>query len=164
MIALIVALVADGIYANEVKVSGDAILAPLTDKPGSVSAGRKVFVDRQLGHCLLCHVVSSIDEPFQGNLGPALSAGSSLSDGQIRLRLVDSSQVNPDSVMPSYFRIDGLQQVGAEYQGKPALSAQQIEDLIAFLRSLSTGDLGDSNMVGQPGRPGISRETSGTGR
>jgi len=122
-------------------INGDSIENPLTDQPGKPGAGLAVFVDRQSGHCLLCHVVDSIDEPFQGNLGPDLSCGSALSDAQLRLRLVDSSRVNPDTVMPSYYRVESLTQVGDEYRGRPALAAQQIEDLIAFVRSLRNSEI-----------------------
>lgn len=114
----------------------DGIESPLTDEPGRPAAGLSVFVDRQTGHCLLCHAVDSIDEPFQGNLGPDLSCGSTLSDAQLRLRLVDSTRINPQTVMPAYYRVEGLTQVADEYRNQPVLMAQQIEDLIAFVRSL----------------------------
>ncbi len=114
----------------------DRIESRLTDQPGRVEAGRAVFVDRQTGHCLLCHAVVRIDEPFKGNVGPDLSCGSPLSEAQLRLRLVDSTRINPQTVMPSYYRVEGLTQVANDYQGRPVLAAQQIEDLIAFVRSL----------------------------
>jgi sulfur-oxidizing protein SoxX len=75
--------------------------------------------------------------PLQGNLAPSLAgAGSRNSEAQLRLRLVDASQVNSDTIMPPYYRTDGLDRVGGAYRGKPILTAQQIEDVIAFLLTL----------------------------
>lgn len=72
-----------------------------------------------------------------GDLGPSLAGvGSRLSAGQIRLRIVDAMRLNPDTIMPSYYRVDGLNQVAEAWRGKPVLSAQQIEDAIAYLQTL----------------------------
>jgi len=74
---------------------------------------------------------------FQGDLAPSLAgAGSRWSIAQLRLRLVDASRLNPATIMPSYYRVDGLQRVGRNWQGKPILSAQQIEDIVAYLATL----------------------------
>ncbi|MEM8920546.1 MAG: sulfur oxidation c-type cytochrome SoxX [Pseudomonadota bacterium] len=99
--------------------------------------GRGVFVDREGGHCLLCHSVSGLDAPFQGDLAPDLAGvGARLSLGQIRLQIVDAALINPDTIMPSYYRTHGFHQVGNSYAGAPALSSQDVEDLAAFLASL----------------------------
>lgn len=112
----------------------------LTDRAGDPENGRAVLLDRDRGHCLLCHAVGSIDEPFQGNLGPDLSVvGDRLNAAQLRLRLVDSTQVNPDTIMPAYHRTHDLRQVGAAYVGRPVLEAQEIEDVIAYLATLRSG-------------------------
>ena len=58
--------------APDVMVTGDAIPAPLAGLTGSPGQGREVFVDRQGGHCVLCHQVATLDAPFQGDIGPAL--------------------------------------------------------------------------------------------
>lgn len=89
------------------------------------------------GNCLLCHAVPETGARFMGNLGPPLSGvGSRLSAGQLRLRIVDTQRLNPDSIMPSYYRTEGLAQVAEAYRGKTVLTAQQIEDTVAYLVSL----------------------------
>ena len=118
----------------------DSIPAPLielTTDQASAASGQAVFVERDAGHCVLCHQVESLNAPFQGDLGPALSdVGSRLSPGQIRFRLVDPSRLNPNTIMPSYYKTDHLRQLPDEYQGKPVLNAQQIEQLVVYLTSL----------------------------
>jgi sulfur-oxidizing protein SoxX len=115
----------------------DAIDAPLTGVPGDAARGRAIVANRQLGLCLLCHTGPFPEEHFQGNMAPDLGgAGARLSEGQLRLRMVDSRRVNPQSLMPAYGRIEGLQRVGAAWKDKAVLNAQQIEDVVAFLRTL----------------------------
>jgi sulfur-oxidizing protein SoxX len=110
---------------------------PLTSVPGDPSAGQAVFTERNQGHCVLCHQVQSLDAPFQGNIGPDLSGvGARLSQAQIRYRIIDASRLNPATTMPAYYRVSGLRQVAAEYEGKTVLSASQIEHLVAYLGSL----------------------------
>ncbi len=121
------------------RVVGDTIPAALTSIPGDAARGRAIVTNKQLGLCLLCHTGPFAEEPFQGNLAPDLAGvGSRLSEGQLRLRLVDGRRVNPQSVMPAYHRTDGLERVGPAWQGKPLLAAQQVEDVVAFLRTLRT--------------------------
>jgi len=119
------------------EIVGDGIVEALTDRGGDALNGRAVFVDRGRGHCLLCHEVASIDEPFQGTIGPDLSAvGDRLSAAQLRLRLVDTTRLNADTVMPAYYRVHDLRQVSEPYVGKPVLGAQEVEDVVAYLSSL----------------------------
>ena len=95
------------------------------------------MLDRHVGLCLLCHSGPFAEERFQGDLAPSLSGvGARLSAGQIRLRIVDASRVNPNTIMPPYFRSDNLQRVAPAYRGKSVLTAQQIEDVVAFLVTL----------------------------
>jgi sulfur-oxidizing protein SoxX len=94
-------------------------------------------LDRQVGLCLLCHSGPFPEERFQGNLAPDLTGvGARLSAGQIRLRIVDASRVNPKTIMPAYYRTENLQRVAPAYRGKTVLGAQQIEDIVAFLATL----------------------------
>lgn len=137
-LALVLAVLPD-LRAEPVdyRVVGDGIPAPLTATPGQAAAGRVIFSEREAGHCLLCHAVDRLDEPFQGNVGPNLSTvGARLTAAQLRLRIVDATRLNPRAVMPSYYRVSGLNQVGEPYRGRPVLTAQQVEDLIAFLQTL----------------------------
>ncbi|MES2510576.1 MAG: sulfur oxidation c-type cytochrome SoxX [Pseudomonadota bacterium] len=118
-------------------VAGDTIATPLTATPGDAARGRAIVGNRQVGLCLLCHTGPFPEERFQGNLAPDLSgAGARWSEGQLRLRLVDAQRFNPQSIMPAYYRSEGLNRVGAAWQGKTLLEAQQIEDVLAFLQTL----------------------------
>ena len=95
-------------------VVGDAIPASLTGTSGDPARGRAVVLDRRLGACLLCHTGPFPEEKFQGALAPDLSgAGSRWSAGQLRLRLSDPTRLNPNTLMPPYYRVDGLANVGA---------------------------------------------------
>jgi sulfur-oxidizing protein SoxX len=119
------------------RVVGDAIPAPLTALPGDAARGRAIVASRQVGLCLLCHSGPFPEERFQGTIATDLAgAGSRWTEGQLRLRVVDSRRVNPASPMPSYHRIDGLNGVASAYRGKPVLDAQQVEDVVALLRTL----------------------------
>ena len=119
------------------QAADDAIEQPLTDQPGDAARGRAIVANRQLGLCLLCHTAPIPEERFQGNLAPDLAgAGARWSEAQLRLRLVDSRRVNPQTIMPPYYRSEGLTRVGSPWQGKTVLAAQQIEDVVAYLRSL----------------------------
>ena len=115
-------------------VVGDAIPQSLTGRPGDPQRGRDVAVSRLLGNCLLCHRMPIPEERFQGNLGPDLSGvASRLSAGQIRLRIVDSTRLNPATIMPAYYRTEGLRRVMAAYRDTPVLTAEQVEDAVAYL-------------------------------
>jgi sulfur-oxidizing protein SoxX len=118
-------------------VEGDTIAAPLTGRTGDTVRGRAIVVNRQVGLCLLCHSGPFPEERLQGTLAPSLEgAGSRSTEGQLRLRIVDASRLNPDTIMPPYYRIDGLARVAATFRDKPILTAEQIEDVVAFLVSL----------------------------
>lgn len=118
-------------------VSGDSIPQSLSGKPGDAMRGRAIVTNRQKGLCLLCHSGPFAEERFQGDLAPSLvGAGSRWNEGQLRLRMVDSRRLNAETIMPSYYRIDGLHRVGAAWRDRPVLSAEEIEDVVAFLLTL----------------------------
>ena len=122
----------------------DELNEPLAAGTADPVAGQRLFVAREGGHCVLCHQVSGLDAAFQGNLGPGLDGiGTRLNTAQIRLRVVDSSLLNPDTIMPAYYRTEGLEQVAGEYRGKTVLTGQQVEDIVAWLATLR-GDEGDA--------------------
>jgi L-cysteine S-thiosulfotransferase len=118
-------------------VVGDGIPEPLTGAKGDAERGRTIVVNRQVGLCLLCHSGPYPDERFQGTLAPDLKGtGSRWTEAQLRLRIVDASRLNPDTIMPPYYRVGGLVQVAPAFQGKPILTAEQVEDVIAHLVTL----------------------------
>ena len=115
----------------------DAIPESLTGARGDPARGRAIVANRQVGLCLLCHSGPFPEERFQGNLAPDLrGAGARWSEGQLRLRIVDSSRINPATIMPAYHRSEGLVRVAPAWRDKPVLSEQQIEDVVAFLMTL----------------------------
>ena len=120
-----------------VMVVGDAIPASLTGAGGNPARGRAIIVNRQVGLCLLCHSGPVPEERLQGDLAPDLKgAGGRLSEGQLRLRIVDSARVIASTIMPAYYRIEGLTRVAPAFRAKPVLNAEQIEDVVAFLMTL----------------------------
>ena len=117
-------------------VVGDAIPQSLTGNPGDAARGRVLVLERS-STCILCHSGPFPETRFQGDLAPSLAgAGRRGSPGQLRLRLVDASRLNAATIMPSFYRIDGLVRVGPAWRGKPILSAEQIEDMVAYLATL----------------------------
>ena len=117
-------------------VSGDTIVESLTGRPGDAARGRALVLERT-STCILCHFGPLPETQFQGDLAPSLAgAGRRWSEGQLRLRLVDASSLNPATIMPSYYRLEGLVRVGPAWRDKPILSAEQIEDIVAYLVSL----------------------------
>jgi len=115
----------------------DSIPQSLTGQPGDAVRGRAIVANRTVGLCLLCHSGPIPEERFQGNLAPSLAgAGVRSTPGQLRLRLVDAARLNPDTIMPPYYRSDGLVRVARNFQGKTILTAQQIEDVVAYLATL----------------------------
>lgn len=118
-------------------VRGDSIDAALTETKGDARRGRAIVADRTRGLCLLCHAGPFEDAHMHGDLAPDLrGAGSRWSEGQLRLRLVDMKRLNPETIMPPFYRTEGLTRVGGPWKDVPVLSAQEIEDVIAFLLTL----------------------------
>lgn len=118
---------------------GDAIPSSLSGQPGDPIKGRTIVTSRQTGLCILCHAGPFPEERFQGNLAPDLKLSvTNLSAAQLRARLVDPSKTNTNTIMPAYFRIDHLQRVAPPFAGKTVLSAQEIEDVIAYLLTIKT--------------------------
>lgn len=118
----------------KLQIIGDAIVVPLTERTASAEMGERIFVSRESGHCVLCHQVAGLDAPFQGDIGPQLSdVGDRLSPAQLRLRIVDSSILNAQTIMPPYYRRQNLHRVASQYEGETVLTALQIEHLVAYL-------------------------------
>ncbi len=126
-------LVTQGVTAADYVVENFGIAKPLTSEPGDPIRGAKVMIEREQGNCLACHA-ASVDAEFFGTTGPSLvGVGARLSAAQLRLRVVDPKRINPATMMPAYYRSEGLNRVLPEFAGKTILSAQQVEDVVAFL-------------------------------
>ena len=118
-------------------VLGDGIPEPLTAIAGDAARGRAIVANRQMGLCLLCHSGPFAEVREQGNLASNLQgAGTRWSAAQLRLRVADARSLDPQGLMPSLHKSDGLQRVGAAWRGMPVLDAQQVEDVVAFLQTL----------------------------
>lgn len=141
--AATVASAAD-VAPGDVVFNGSAVEASLSGMPGNPDEGMKVFSSKKLGNCIACHKISTVDAPFPGNVGPELDGvGSRHDTAALRGILVNSKKTFHDTVMPAYYKVDGFIRPGKAYTGKaaddtfgPLLSAQQIEDVVAFLATL----------------------------
>jgi L-cysteine S-thiosulfotransferase len=117
--------------------TSDATMASLTDRPGDPARGREIVLKPARGNCLICHPMPMPEVEFQGDVGPDLAGvGSRYDPGEVRLRVVDPKRLNSASVMPAYHRAEGLHRVLKEYRGKPILTAQEVEDVVAYLMTL----------------------------
>jgi L-cysteine S-thiosulfotransferase len=119
------------------RIENNAIPIPLTREPGDPARGKTAVLSRDGGNCYLCHQIPDAGDTPLGNLSPPLNGvGKRLSAAQLRLRIVDSTRLNPETIMPAYYRIEGLHRVAPAYAGKPLLTAQQVEDVVAYLLTL----------------------------
>lgn len=118
-------------------VDESSIPASLTGKPGDPANGREVVINRQQGNCLGCHEMPIPEQPFHGKVGPDLAGvASRYSEGEIRLRVVDPKVLNSATIMPAFYRVEGFHRVVDKFAGKPILSAEQVEDVVAYLMTL----------------------------
>lgn len=121
-------------------IEGDAITASLTGQAGDAAKGALLMQQRQKSLCVLCHAGPFPEPHLQGTIAPDLTGiGGRLSAGQLRLRIVDMKRLNPDSIMPSYYTAVANvadSRVAADWRDKPILTAAEIEDLVAYLRTL----------------------------
>jgi sulfur-oxidizing protein SoxX len=115
-----------------------AIEKSLTGKPGDPANGRKIAITSGQGNCVICHKLPIPEVAFRiGNVGPDLTeVGSRLTPAEIRMRIVNPKLLNEGTIMPAYYRVTGLNRVDKKSQGKPMLTAEQVEDLVAYLSTL----------------------------
>lgn len=126
---------AAGLVKYEVK--DDAIAVSLTGKAGNAENGRKLAINRKKGNCLACHVMPIPEQAFHGDIGPDLTGvGSRYNEGELRLRVVDSKIINEDTIMPAFYRDSGFNRVHKNFKGKSVLSAEEVEDIVAYLVTL----------------------------
>jgi L-cysteine S-thiosulfotransferase len=125
------------IRIEPIRIENGEIARPLTDEPGNPGRGRLIVRDTARATCLICHALPIPEEPDHGEVGPSLAGvGKRYTPGQLRLRLVDPKAINPDTIMPSYYRVENLYRVLDTYRGQPIYTAQQIEDVVAYLAQL----------------------------
>ncbi len=134
-------MVVGAVSAAEVasyKVVDGTIPDSLTGAPGDAKKGKDVFLNRRLGNCLACHQVTALsDHPFHGEIGPPLDGvADRYTLAELRLQVVDSKQINPDTIMPAFYRKDGFHKVLKNFKDKSVLTAEQVEDLLAYLMTL----------------------------
>lgn len=130
---------ADAVAPSDVTIKDGEISASLTGTKGDPKAGKDWFVGRKLGNCLACHANSdSKNELFHGEVGPSLDGvADRYNEAQLRAIVVNSKSVFGDgTIMPSFYRTSGLNHVGEEFTGKSILTAQQVEDVVAYLTTL----------------------------
>lgn len=121
------------------KVVGKSIPKSLTGKPGDPKKGLKTAVNRKKGNCLACHTIPNVKQADHGEIGPPLmGVAKRYKEGELRLRLVNPKKLNPDSIMPSYYRTSGYTRVQKKWKGKTIISAQDVEDILAYLKTLNT--------------------------
>ena len=121
------------------RIVNGTVPEPLTDQPGDAERGRRVVLDREGGDCTICHAMPLPQRQFHGTIGPPLDGvGGRYSAGELRLRLIDPMIFNPDTIMPAYYKGEGLHRVLERYRGKPILTAQQVEDVVAYLLTLKS--------------------------
>lgn len=120
------------------KVDGHAIKASLTGKPGDAAKGRKLAIHRKKGNCLACHVISDLkDQPFHGNVGPSLDGvAGRYSEGELRMRIVNPKIFHEETIMPAFYKADGFTRPIKKFKGKSVLSAEEVEDIVAYLKTL----------------------------
>ena len=142
--------VAETAPADVVHDEYGAVEQSLTGVPGDPEGGVKVMSSRGLGNCVACHQVAALpDVPFQGEVGPALDGvGDRWTEADLRGIVVNAKAVFPDTVMPSFYRSSGYIRPGDGFTGKaapdpdnlpPLLTAQQVEDVVAYLLTLKDG-------------------------
>ncbi len=123
--------------SEAVAVVGDGIPQPLAAAPGNAARGLRLILARDNANCVLCHAIPDAAVRFSGDVGPSLAGvGARSTVAQLRLRVADNLRLQPATIMPSYYKVDGLSRVAAAYRDKPILSAPDIEDVVAYLATL----------------------------
>ncbi|HFE38484.1 MAG TPA: sulfur oxidation c-type cytochrome SoxX [Gammaproteobacteria bacterium] len=125
------------------KITGDEhtpeIKESLTGKPGDPKNGIKVMINRKKGNCFACHTIAAFKDtvPYHGEVGPSLDGvADRYEEGQLRMMLVDQKKYFPNTIMPAMYRKDGLTRVMKKFKGKTILTAQEVEDVLAYLKTL----------------------------
>lgn len=139
------AALAEGTVAPaDVKFADGAVAMSLTGVPGD-PANAPDIIDKKGGNCVACHQISALPNlAFPGNIGPALDGvGSRWSEAELRGIVSNAKMTFEGSMMPSFYKTDGFIRPGDGFTGKepagplePLLTAQQVEDVVAYLMTL----------------------------
>jgi len=128
---------ADAAELVRYSIIGDGIPKSLTGKPGNVAKGRKIAYNRKQGNCLACHKMPIPEQQFHGEIAPGLEGvADRIGEAEMRLRIVNPKVINPDTFMPAFYRNSGFTRVLKKFKGKTILSAEQVEDLVAYMMTL----------------------------
>ncbi len=121
-----------------IKFVDGTVPTALTDKAGDAANGKKLAINRKQGNCLACHVITELsNQPFHGEVGPPLDGvADRLSEAELRAMVVDAKISNEDTIMPAFYRVEGLNRVSKKFKDKTILDAQQVEDVVAYLKTL----------------------------
>lgn len=132
------AMASDAVGPTAVAFEDGAVTASLTGQAGDPAEGAKVFMNRKLGNCLACHINADMEEqPFHGEVGPALDGvADRWSEAELRGIVSNSKEMFPDTIMPAFYRDAGFNRTLEKFDGKTILSAQQVEDVVAYLLTL----------------------------
>ena len=123
-----------------------AIETSLSGAPGDAESGAQIMMSKSKGNCLSCHAVSALDEaPFHGEVGPVLDGvGLRWEEAEMRGIVANAKMTYDGTVMPAFYKTSGYIRPGNGFTGKageeplpPLLSAQEIEDVVAFLLTLT---------------------------
>lgn len=139
LVAGLVPAVAEDVLPGDVKFEDIAVATSLTGSPGDADEGAKTFANRGLGNCLACHSVAALPkEQFHGNVAPPLDGvAARWSQEQLRAIVVDAKQVfGEETIMPGFYSLNVGIDVRKDLVGKTILTAQQVEDVVAFLTTL----------------------------
>lgn len=122
-----------------------AVAASLSGVAGDAASGAVIAGTKSLGNCVACHQLTALaDVPFHGEIGPSLDgAGDRWTEAELRGLMTNAKMTFEGTMMPAFYKVDGFVRPGAAYTGKaptealtPILTAQEIEDVIAFIATL----------------------------
>jgi len=131
---------AEVVAPTNVMFEDGAVAASLTGAPGDAAAGRKAFLNRKQGNCLACHVNSDMaDQPFHGEVGPSLDGvATRWTEAELRGIVANSKKTFEDTIMPAFYITEGYNRPLEKFEGKSVLTAQQVEDIVAYLMTLKS--------------------------
>lgn len=129
---------AEDVLPSSVVYEDGAVRTALTDAAGNAANGRKVFASRKLGNCLACHANEDLaEQSFHGQVGPPLNGvAERWSEAELRGIVSNSKMMFEGTIMPAFYKDNGYTRPLKKFEGKSILSAQQVEDVVAYLITL----------------------------